>query len=80
MRTQKVKKKVDTKASKGRKLRYTVHEKIQNFMVPVPRGTWHEEQTDDLFASLFGKSGSAVQGIAPEVAPAVLSDGFKLFG
>ena len=29
----KVKKTVDTKASKGRKMRYTVHEKLQNFMV-----------------------------------------------
>lgn len=68
------KKTVDTKASKGRKLRYVFHrdrfllitdhavrsykphEKLQNFMVPVPvRGAWHEEQIDELFASLFGK-------------------------
>ncbi|KAH7425523.1 hypothetical protein KP509_11G058800 [Ceratopteris richardii] len=27
---------VDRRASKGRKIRYTVHEKIVNFMVPVP--------------------------------------------
>ncbi|KIM74675.1 hypothetical protein PILCRDRAFT_99127 [Piloderma croceum F 1598] len=52
----KAKKKVDTKASKGRKLRYEVHEKLQNFMVPVPvQGSWHEEQVDELFASLLGK-------------------------
>ncbi|KDQ06298.1 hypothetical protein BOTBODRAFT_39679 [Botryobasidium botryosum FD-172 SS1] len=53
----KVKKAVDTKASKGRKLRYEVHEKLQNFMVPVPvrSGAWHEEQIDELFASLLGK-------------------------
>ena len=68
----KAKKRVDTKASKGRKLRsvtrnrncflphailsYDVHEKIQNFMVPVPmQGSWHEEQIDELFASLLGK-------------------------
>ncbi|CAE7212503.1 unnamed protein product [Rhizoctonia solani] len=31
-RTKKAKKVVDTKASKGRKLRYEVHEKLQNFM------------------------------------------------
>ena len=45
---------VDTKASKGRKLRYQVHEKIQHFMVPIPvvQGGWHEEQIDDLFLSL----------------------------
>ncbi|KAF8323481.1 apoptosis-antagonizing transcription factor [Cantharellus anzutake] len=50
------KKIVDTKASKGRKLRYQVHEKLQNFMVPVqPRGLWHEEQIDELFGSLLGR-------------------------
>ncbi|KAI4174134.1 MAG: hypothetical protein LQ346_008275, partial [Caloplaca aetnensis] len=32
------KKQVDTKASKGRKMRYTVHEKLQNFMAPEDRG------------------------------------------
>ena len=30
----KMRKTVDTKASKGRKMRYTVHEKLQNFMAP----------------------------------------------
>jgi protein AATF/BFR2 len=35
---------------------YEVHEKLQNFMVPVPaHGSWHEEQIDELFASLLGK-------------------------
>ncbi len=54
-RKAKRKKTVDTKASKGRKLRYQVHEKLQNFMVPIPvsHGAWHEEQIDELFASLF---------------------------
>ncbi|KAG8705860.1 rRNA-processing protein bfr2 [Ceratobasidium sp. 395] len=54
-RLKKTKKVVDTKASKGRKLRYEVHEKLQNFMVPVPTGTWHEEQIDELFANLLGR-------------------------
>ncbi|KAI9464579.1 apoptosis-antagonizing transcription factor [Lactarius psammicola] len=56
-RQKKSKKHVDTKASKGRKLRYKVHEKIQNFMVPVPvaAGAWHEAQIDELFGSLLGK-------------------------
>ena len=54
MREAKTKKKVDTKASKGRKLRYTVHEKLQNFMVPEDRGTWDVRQIDELFGSLFG--------------------------
>ncbi|GAB5586550.1 rRNA-processing protein bfr2 [Umbelopsis nana] len=49
------KKTVDTRASKGRRLRYHVHEKIQNFMVPVPTGSWHEEMIDELYASLLGR-------------------------
>ncbi|OSD03012.1 TRAUB-domain-containing protein [Trametes coccinea BRFM310] len=54
-RKAKRKKTVDTKASKGRKLRFEVHPKLQNFMVPVPVvvGEWHEEQIDGLFSSLL---------------------------
>ena len=48
------KKTVDTKASKGRKLRYETHEKLQHFMVPIVRGGWHDEQIDVLFSSLLG--------------------------
>ncbi|KPV74188.1 uncharacterized protein RHOBADRAFT_54041 [Rhodotorula graminis WP1] len=55
-RGKKVKKNVDTRASKGRKIRYHVHEKVQNFMIPIEAGTWHEEQVDELFASLLGRS------------------------
>jgi len=83
VKQRKARKNVDTKASKGRKLRcvhfsascdamstsimlidkpdrrirYDVHEKVQNFMVPVPfvGGGWHEAQIDELFASLLGK-------------------------
>lgn len=45
---------VDTKASKGRKMRYTVHEKLRDFMVREDRGTWGERRVDELFGSLFG--------------------------
>ena len=51
----KVKKPVDTKASKGRKMRYTVHEKLQNFMAPEDRGSWGERQRSELFGSLLGR-------------------------
>ena len=54
-REARVKRRVDTKASKGRKLRYTVHEKLQNFMAPEDRGTWGGRQMDDLFGSLLGR-------------------------
>jgi len=54
-REAKSKKAVDTKASKGRKLKYTVHEKLQNFMAPEDRTSWGERQCDELFGSLFGR-------------------------
>ena len=48
---------VDTKASKGRKVRYTVHEKLQNFTAEEDRGTWTESAKVEFFASLFGGQG-----------------------
>jgi protein AATF/BFR2 len=54
-REAKTKKNIDTKASKGRKMRYTVHEKLQNFTAPEDRGTWGERAADELFGSLFGR-------------------------
>lgn len=54
-RSLRVKKNVDTKASKGRKIRYTVHEKLQNFMAPEDRGTWGERQRGELFGGLLGR-------------------------
>lgn len=86
VRSQKIKKKVDTKASKGRKLRYTVHEKLQNFMVPIPRATWHDEQIDEFFVSLLGavEKKTDIDGILPNgdhlAGDAVLTGDFKLFG
>lgn len=46
---------VDTRASKGRKMRYAVHEKLQNFMAPEDRGSWGQRQTNELFAGLLGQ-------------------------
>lgn len=44
--------------SKGRKIRYTVHEKAVNFGVPMEiLGGWGEGQTDELFGSLLGGAG-----------------------
>jgi protein AATF/BFR2 len=65
-RENKTKRNVDTKASKGRKIRYTIQEKLQNFMAPEMRGTWEERQTDELFGSLFGyRTGLAEVDDAP---------------
>jgi protein AATF/BFR2 len=48
---------VDRRASKGRKLRYTVHEKLVNFMVPVASDP--PPFAAQLFANLFGGGGRA---------------------
>ncbi|XP_075149288.1 apoptosis antagonizing transcription factor [Haematobia irritans] len=50
---QKMKKKVDTRASKGRKLRYVVHNKLINFMAPHDNTSWTNESKDELCKSLF---------------------------
>ncbi|EDW51897.1 protein Aatf [Drosophila sechellia] len=50
---QKMKKKVDTRASKGRKLRYVVHNKLINFMAPNESSDWTEASKSELYKSLF---------------------------
>ncbi|CAG2057262.1 unnamed protein product [Timema podura] len=54
----KMKRKVDTRATKGRKIRYVVHPKLVNFMAPIPQNVYTEESKNELFSSLFGKRGS----------------------
>ncbi|KAK8085311.1 hypothetical protein PG997_006582 [Apiospora hydei] len=51
----KTKKQVDTKASKGRKMRFNVHEKLQEFMAPEDRRQWEPSAIDRLFGTLFGQ-------------------------
>lgn len=51
----KTRKLVDRRASKGRKLRFTVHEKLQNFMAPEDRRGWEDNAIDRLFGTLFGQ-------------------------
>ena len=57
----KVKKKIDTKASKGRKVRYNIHSKLVNFMAQMDNCTWTDDSKDDLYKSLFGKRYSSVK-------------------
>ncbi|XP_078539699.1 protein AATF [Lissotriton helveticus] len=52
----KMKKKVDTKASKGRKVRYHVHSKLVSFMAPIDHSTMNDDARTELFQSLFGKN------------------------
>lgn len=64
-REKKKKRELERGGSKGRKLRYTVHEKAQNFAVAQPlRSQWTEEQMDELFGSLLG--GAGTKGAAAE--------------
>jgi hypothetical protein len=48
---------VDRRASKGRKIKYVIHEKLVNFMAPQPNRypLAYTETANQLFASLFGK-------------------------
>jgi len=51
----KLKKKVDTRASKGRKVRYDVHTKLVNFMAPLRLANQMPDKArQELFSSLFG--------------------------
>lgn len=59
-------------------------------MAPVPAGTWHEEMTDELYASLLGGVGRAVaegEGVeerrevgAEEIMSGAARDGLRIFG
>ena len=56
LRARASRRKVDTRASKGRKIRYDIHAKLVNFMAPVinnQRGQISEEAKNELFNSLF---------------------------
>ena len=70
---------LDTKASKGRKIRYTVHEKMMNFMPAenVGTGRWGEEQIEEFFGSLFG--GRRVLDEAEDEAGEEDEEGLRLF-
>lgn len=50
----KMKKKIDTRCTKGRKIRYTIHSKLINFMPPIDFNIWTDEAKTELFNSLFG--------------------------
>ncbi|KAG2005090.1 hypothetical protein GB937_009047 [Aspergillus fischeri] len=87
MRKDKVKRDVDTRASKGRKMRFDVHEKLQNFMAPEDRGSWTTTAREEFFASLLGKTASGLlrEGDDEDASAAEKSDedreevGLRLF-
>uniref|UniRef100_A0A3Q3WUM1 Uncharacterized protein n=1 Tax=Mola mola TaxID=94237 RepID=A0A3Q3WUM1_MOLML len=55
----KIKKKVDTKASKGRKVRFHIHSKLVNFMAPIDHSTMSDEARSELYRGLFGQNSTA---------------------
>lgn len=55
----KIKKKVDTKASKGRKVRFHVHSKLVNFMAPIDHSSVSDEARSELYRGLFGQNNTA---------------------
>lgn len=78
----KTRKQVDRRASKGRKLRFTVHEKLQNFMAPEDRRSWEEEAIDRLFGTLFGQRMQLkedVSDVDEDDEMAAAEEGLKLF-
>jgi protein AATF/BFR2 len=80
MREAKTRKAVDTKASKGRKMRYTVHEKLQNFMAPHDLGDWGERQRDELFGSLLGARRGLGENASDDEEDQANDGGLRLFG
>ncbi|XP_068445737.1 protein AATF [Clinocottus analis] len=52
----KIKKKVDTKASKGRKVRFHIHSKLVNFMAPVDHSSVSDEARSEVYRGLFGQN------------------------
>ncbi|XP_007481955.1 protein AATF isoform X2 [Monodelphis domestica] len=58
----KIHKKVDRKASKGRKLRYHVLSKLLSFMAPIDHTTMNDDARTELYRSLFGKASTPAEG------------------
>ncbi|XP_054856948.1 protein AATF [Eublepharis macularius] len=58
----KIRKKVDRKASKGRKIRYHIHSKLVNFMAPIDHCTMNDDARTELYRSLFGKRSHMERG------------------
>ena len=53
LRVKTKKRSIDTKASKGRKIRYDLHSKLLGFMAPVSTDQLSDVRQDELFKSLF---------------------------
>lgn len=72
-------KNVDRKASKGRKMRFTVHEKMQNFMAPEDRRAWEQGAIDRFFGTLFGRKMQLNENESDDEMEDVEEAGLRLF-
>ncbi|KAI1123545.1 apoptosis-antagonizing transcription factor [Nemania abortiva] len=77
----KAKRHVDTKASKGRKMRFTPMPKLQNFMAPEDRRSWAQSAIDRFFGTLFGQKMALDEESSDEEmgGVAVEEEGLRLF-
>ncbi|KAG7862600.1 hypothetical protein KL919_001730 [Ogataea angusta] len=84
MSSNRIHKNYDRKATKGRKLKYTVQEPLQQFEVPKrSEWAWNDDQIDEFFASLLGRKidmGEEAEELEPEEGEAILKSDLKLFG
>lgn len=84
----KIKKNTDTKASKARKLNYSVQEPLANYETPVSGGfKWSDEQIDELFVGLLGQkvnfNENTSEGKSDKIHEQIDStknDGIRIFG
>ncbi|CCF58288.1 hypothetical protein KAFR_0E01340 [Kazachstania africana CBS 2517] len=83
----KLKKNIDTKASKGRKLNYSIQESIANFETPINGGyKWDDQQIDEFFAGLLGQKinfnedESEVESEVDVEGEAIKNDDIQIFG
>ncbi|GAV48281.1 hypothetical protein ZYGR_0I05780 [Zygosaccharomyces rouxii] len=84
-RSNKLKKDVDTKASKGRKLNYAVQDPIAHYEAPKKFiNQWSDEQIDEFFAGLLGQKvnfdENADAQAQPEEDEAIKNDDIQIFG
>ncbi|BAO39727.1 protein BFR2 [Kluyveromyces marxianus] len=85
----KLRKNIDTKASKGRKLNYSIQEPIANYEAPIGSGyKWSDEQIDEFFAGLLGQRINFNEDEQSETettehneeSEAIKNDDIKIFG
>ncbi|KAI5963952.1 BFR2 [Candida margitis] len=81
----KLKNNVDTKASKGRKLKFHVQEQIANFETSIGGWKWSDDQIDEFFASLLGQKVNMNEDEAEDKEESdneieAESNGIRLFG